>query len=44
MKNKNRFFKNMKTKVVSLAAAAAVIPTMLPSVVYFFCNCTTGQP
>ena len=34
MKNKNRFFKNMKTKVVSLAAAAAVIPTMLPSVVY----------
>ena len=34
MKNKNRFFKNMKTKVVSLAAAAAVIPTMLLSVVY----------
>lgn len=34
MKNKNRFFKNMKTKVVSLAAAAAVIPIMLPSVVY----------
>ena len=34
MKNKNRFFKNMKTKIVSLAAAAAVIPTMLPSVVY----------
>ena len=34
MKNKNRFFKNMKTKVVSLAATAAVISTMLPSVVY----------